>query len=114
MRQRLRRQWEGDRASLTRLERDALEAPQVAIGPSDFRCRVANVELNDFVASALARVRHVDLHRDRTVGRQRRRAGAKPLVSEGRVAQPMAEGIERLTLEETIRTTLHVVVLEGR
>src|SRR5262245_43458308 len=67
---------ERHRAALTRLDRDALEAAQLAYRSRHAGDVVTYVQLHHFVASARAGVFDVDLHRDR-VGRCDAR-GAQP------------------------------------
>src|ERR671933_503369 len=73
----------------------ALEAAQVLLVRRHAAHRVARVELRDLVALARARVLHVEAYRDASARRLPRRRDAKVAVLERRVAQPVAEIIER-------------------
>src|SRR5256714_8399729 len=74
---------------------NTLEAAQVLLVSRDAAHYVAGVELHDLVALARARVLHVEADRDVAARRLLRRADAKVAVSERRVAQAVAEVIER-------------------
>src|SRR2546423_9588929 len=74
---------------------NTLEAAQVLLVSRDAAHEVARVELHDLVALARARVLQVEADRDVAARRLLRRADAKVAISERRVAQAVAEIIER-------------------
>src|SRR5213592_1028353 len=100
------------RPGLPRLERDAAVAPQVLVRPLHRGAEVPDIELHDFVSRAPAAVRHLYAHCDRAVAREPAGAGVQILVPERRVAQAVAERIERAAPEEAVRPPRHAVILE--
>src|SRR5438045_4095949 len=74
---------------------NTLEAAQVLLVSRDAAHEVARVKLRDLVALARARVLQVEADRDVAARRLLRRADAKVAVRERRVAQAVAEIIER-------------------
>ena len=82
-------------------ERDPLESLELLHGPRDGAHQVADVELHDFVAGALARVRHVDQHARRFVAADRRLAPA----AAGRTGTSCSSGRSRTDTAATLRRT---------
>ncbi len=76
--------------------------------------REAEIDLHDLVALARARVRNLRADRERLAGLE---AGLRQLesrVREARVAEAIAEGIERSAVEVAVGAARHRVVGEGR
>src|SRR5690606_19868881 len=92
----LARQRETHLAALAGFELDLLKPFELAHRSSDAGDAIVDIELHDFLAGALARVRDRRADRDRAVPRERLRAELDWAVAECRIAQAMTERIERL------------------
>ncbi len=86
----------------------ALEAAQLLDGARHGRRRVAHVQLHDLVALALACIAHRQRNVHRLARRRLRCRNAQIAVLEARVAQPIAELIQRLGAQ------FHVIALPMR
>src|SRR5690606_26418072 len=93
---------ERHRARLARLERDPLEALQLLYRPGHGADHVANIELHDLVARALAVVRDVDADLDRAGRADRGRRKPRGADLEARIRQAPAEWKQRLRGVEQI------------
>src|SRR6185437_343814 len=84
----------------------------------DLRCtwdrREVKVQLHDFIAGHLATIRHGYISTDRVACINRRLRKGEIAVAKSRIAQAIAEGIQRLPAEVAIAAALHGVVLEIR
>ena len=84
------------------LQRDALESLELHDGLCDFGDALVNVELRDFVAFVGAGVGDVDADLGSSTGEDLCGLDAEIAKPERRVAQPVAEGIQRLAGAERV------------
>src|SRR5438477_5816960 len=78
---------------------------------SELHARMRQVELYYFIGNCFAGVRHLDRH---VHAAARRHGGSRIGVSEARVAQAIAERVQRLTLEIAVSPALHCIALKWR
>ena len=113
-RQILRCQREADRLRLARRQVHAVKPAELADRVARGGVGIAQVQLHDLIAGALAGVGHLDLDGQRLVGGNRCLAQPQVVISERRVAQPVAEGVERLAPEVAVGAVRHRVIAERR
>lgn len=94
-----------------RIEVNALEATQRKEGRA-FHGWELEVELHDFIARRFACVGHRDVGGDRIARINRWLREAQVAVTEFRVAQSIAKGIERRAFKVPVGAALHRVILE--
>ena len=80
------------------LDSHPLESFELEPGPVDDRAQVLHVHLDDFIAGALAGVLHFYRDLNGAVGGRGWRTQLQAFVGECRVAEAVAEGVERLVL----------------
>ena len=98
------------RAWLERNTRCPLEFQvRAAIAPF----RLTGIKLHDLVASPIPRVGDIDADHYRIARNCFCRIDAQIAVGKCREAQPVAEGIERLSSEVAVGVALQVIILEG-
>src|SRR5215472_12428981 len=75
---------------------------------------MSEIQLDNFVARSSSRVSYVDRNSHGSVGLYVRSIHARIAVCKRRIAQTVAERIQRLSIEVAIGPLGHRVILEGR
>src|SRR5581483_3071878 len=94
-----------------RLEVNALEAAE-SQQRRTFHRREFQIELHDFVSRHSSRVANGYIRREGITRLHRRLREAEIAVTEGRVTQAIAEGIQRLSVEVAVGAAFHRIVLK--